>query len=121
MAFKIAARTAFKQAFANAKPILLEPIMKLEVRIPDAYMGDIMGDLNKKRGRISGMEPTGDGYQVVKATAPLAELSRYAIDVRSITQGRGEFSVEFDHYEEMPAIVAKPIIDAAAAERAGDE
>lgn len=115
MAFKISARNAFKQAFTNARPILLEPIMKLEVRIPDSYMGDIMGDLNKKRGRIAGMEPTGDGYQVVKATAPLAELHRYAIDLRSMTQGRGEFSVEFDHYEEVPAIVAKPIIDAAQA------
>lgn len=115
MAFKIAARTAFKTAFMNARPILLEPIMRLEVRIPDHYMGDIMGDLNKKRGRISGMEPTGDGYQVVKATAPLAELHHYAIDLRSMTQGRGEFSVEFDHYDEVPAIVAKPIIDAAQA------
>jgi elongation factor G len=117
MAFKIAARTAFRNAFANAKPILLEPIMKVEVRVPDQYMGDIMGDMNKKRGRISGMEPTGDGYQVVKATAPLAELHRYAIDVRSMTQGRGEFTIEFDRYEEVPAIVAKPIIDAAAANR----
>ncbi|HEY3363774.1 MAG TPA: elongation factor G [Symbiobacteriaceae bacterium] len=117
MAFKIAARTAFKNAFVNAKPILLEPIMKLEVRVPDSYMGDIMGDLNKKRGRISGMEPTGDGYQVVKAMAPMAELHRYAIDVRSMTQGRGEFAMDFDHYEEVPAIVAKPLIDAAAAAR----
>lgn len=115
MAFKIAARTSFKTAFMNARPILLEPIMRLEVRVPDHYMGDIMGDLNKKRGRIAGMEPTGDGYQVVKATAPLAELARYAIDLRSMTQGRGEFSMEFDHYDEVPAVVAKPIIDAAQA------
>jgi len=114
MAFKIAARTAFRSAFMNAKPILLEPIMRVEVRVPDSYMGDIMGDLNKKRGRIAGMEPTSDGHQVVKATAPLAELHRYAIDLRSITQGRGDFSMDFDHYEEVPAIVAKPIIDAAS-------
>lgn len=113
MAFKIAARNAFKTAFMNAKPILLEPICRVAVRVPDSYMGDIMGDLNKKRGRIAGMEPTGDGYQVVKATVPLVELHRYAIDVRSITQGRGEFSMEFDHYEEVPAAVAKPIIEAA--------
>lgn len=117
MAFKIAARQAFRTAFANAKPILLEPIMKVEVRVPDHYMGDIMGDLNKKRGRIAGMEPTGDGHQVVKASVPLAEMHRYAIDLRSMTQGRGEFAFEFDHYEEVPAIVAKPIIDAAAASR----
>ncbi|MGE5673515.1 MAG: elongation factor G [Mycobacterium leprae] len=117
MAFKIAARNAFKTAFMNAKPILLEPIMRIEVRVPDSYMGDIMGDMNKKRGRIAGMEPTGDGYQVIKAMAPLAELHRYAIDIRSMTQGRGEFSMDFDHLEEVPAAVAKPIIDAAAASR----
>jgi elongation factor G len=117
MAFKIAARSAFRQAVMNARPILLEPIMRLDVRIPDSYMGDIMGDLNKKRGRISGMEPIGDGYQVVRAMAPLSELHRYAIDIRSITQGRGDFTMEFDHYEEVPALVAKPIIDAAVANR----
>ncbi|HYF93146.1 MAG TPA: elongation factor G [Symbiobacteriaceae bacterium] len=117
MAFKIAARTAFRTAFSNAKPVLLEPIMKIEVRVPDQYMGDIMGDLNKKRGRIAGMEPTGDGHQVVKGTVPLSEMARYAIDLRSMTQGRGEFSFEFDRYEEVPAIVAKPIIEAAAAAR----
>jgi len=117
MAFKIAARTAFRTAFGNAKPILLEPIMKIEVRVPDQYMGDIMGDLNKKRGRIAGMEPTGDGHQVVKGTVPLSEMRRYAIDLRSMTQGRGEFTFEFERYEEVPAIVAKPIIDAAAASR----
>jgi elongation factor G len=117
MAFKIAARNAFRTAFLNAKPILMEPILRVEVTVPDHYMGDIMGDLNKKRGRIAGMEPTGTGYQVVKAMAPLAEMHRYAIDLRSMTQGRGEFSMDFDHYEEVPAIVAKPIIDAAAANR----
>lgn len=117
MAFKIAARTAFRTAFQNAKPILLEPIMRLAVRVPDHYMGDIMSDLNKKRGRIAGMEPTDDGHQLIKASVPLAELHRYAIDLRSITQGRGEFSTDFDHYEEVPAQVAKPIIDAAAANR----
>jgi len=117
MAFKIAARNAFKAAFMNAKPILLEPIMRIEVRVPEQFMGDIMGDMNKKRGRIAGMEPTEDGFQVIKATAPLSELRRYAIDLRSMTQGRGEFSLEFDHYEEVPGLVAKPIIDAYAAHR----
>ena len=115
MAFKIAARTAFKQAFLAARPILLEPILRVEVRIPDPYMGDIIGDLNKKRGKILGMEPTGDGHQIVKGLAPLSEMHRYAIDLRSMTQGRGEFAMDFDHYEEVPALVAKPIIDAAAA------
>jgi elongation factor G len=117
MAFKIAARNAFRTAFMNARPALLEPVMKVEVRVPDAYMGDIMGDLNKKRGRIAGMEPTGDGCQVVKASVPLAEMRRYAIDVRSMTQGRGEFAFAFDRYEEVPPAVAKPIIDAAAHNR----
>ncbi len=120
MAFKIAARNAFKTAFVNAKPILLEPIMRVEVRVPEQYMGDIMGDMNKKRGRIAGMEPTDDGHQVIKATAPLSELHRYAIDLRSMTQGRGQFSIEFDHYEEVPAVVAKPIVDAYAAHRKED-
>jgi len=121
MAFKIAARTAFRTAFSNAKPVLLEPIMKIEVRVPDDYMGDIMGDLNKKRGRVAGMEPIGEGYQVVRGTIPLAEMARYAIDLRSMTQGRGEFSFEFDRYEEVPAIVAKPIIEAAAANKKDEE
>jgi len=120
MAFKIAARTAFKQAFLAARPILLEPILRVEVRVPDHYMGDIMGDLNKKRGKILGMEPTGDGHQVVKGLAPLSEMQRYAIDLRSMTQGRGEFAMDFDHYEEVPAIVAKPIIDAATAAAKAD-
>ncbi len=117
MAFKIAARNAFRQAFMNARPVLLEPIMRLEVIVPESYMGDIMGDLNKKRGRIAGMEPTPDGKQIIKAMAPLAELHRYAIDLRSMTQGRGQFTMEFDHYEEAPAQVAKAVIEAAEAAR----
>jgi len=121
MAFKIAARNAFKTAFMNAKPILLEPVMRLQVEVPDSYMGDIMGDLNKKRGRILGMEPIGNGYQRINATAPLAELHKYAIDLRSMTQGRGQFTMEFDHYEEVPAPVAKPIIEAAAVNRKDDD
>ncbi|HEY8347992.1 MAG TPA: elongation factor G [Symbiobacteriaceae bacterium] len=120
MAFKIAARNAFKQAFNNAKPILLEPIMRVRVIVPESYMGDIMGDLNKKRGRILGMEPTEDGRQQINALVPLAEMHRFAIDLRSMTQGRGEFSYEMDHYEEVPAAVAKPIIEAAAARRQGE-
>ncbi len=109
MAFKIAASMAFKKAFAEAQPILLEPIMNVEVTVPDAYMGDIIGDLNKKRGRIAGMDPQ-DGQQVIKAQVPQAELFRYATDLRSITQGRGSFTMTFDHYDEVPSHIAEQII-----------
>ncbi len=121
MAFKIAARNAFKQAFTNAKPVLLEPVMAVEVKVPESFMGDIMGDLNKKRGRIMGMEPTEDGQQVIKAMVPLAEMHRLAIDLRSMTQGRGEFRYEFDHYEECPAQVAQAVIEAAEQAKAEGE
>ncbi|MDI6871646.1 MAG: elongation factor G [Bacillota bacterium] len=116
MAFKIASSMAFKKGFQEAKPILLEPVMRVEVTVPDDYMGDIMGDLNKKRGKILGMEPV-DGVQVIKALVPLAEMFKYAIDLRSMTQGRGAFAMEFDHYEEVPAHLAEQIIAAAKKER----
>lgn len=109
MAFKIAASMAFKKGFVDAKPIILEPIFSVEVRTPDEYMGDVIGDLNKKRGKILGMEPDGK-YQIIKALAPQAELTKYAIDLRSMTQGRADFSVEFDHYEEVPAHQTQEII-----------
>jgi len=109
MAFKIAASMAFKKAFMQANPVLLEPIMNVEVRVPESFMGDVMGDLNKKRGRILGMEPAGN-IQVIRAQAPMAEMFRYAIDLRSMTQGRGNFIMEFDHYEEVPAQLAEQII-----------
>lgn len=109
MAFKIAASMGFKKGFAEAKPILLEPIFNIEVRTPEEYMGDVIGDLNKKRGKILGMERDGK-YQVVKALAPQAELTKYAIDLRSMTQGRADFIVNFDHYEEVPSHQAEAII-----------
>jgi elongation factor G len=109
MAFKIAASLAFKKGFADAKPILLEPIMVLEVRTPEEFMGDVMGDLNKKRGKILGMEQDGH-YEIVRALAPLAELFKYAIDLRSMTQGRADFTMSFDHYEEVPAMIADAVI-----------
>jgi elongation factor G len=109
MAFKIAASLGFKKGFMEAKPILLEPVMKMEVVVPEEDMGDIIGDLNKKRGKILGMERNGRS-QVVKALAPQSELAKYAIDLRSMTQGQGEFSMEFDHYEEVPAHQAEAII-----------
>ena len=116
MAFKIAASLAFKKGMEQAKPVLLEPIVIAEVTVPDAYMGDVIGDLNKKRGRILGMEPNGN-LQVVKAQVPMAEMFKYATDLRSMTQGRGTFAVEFDHYEEVPGNIAEAIIAAAKKEK----
>ncbi len=116
MAFKIAASMAFKKGFMDAKPILLEPIMQVTVTVPEEYMGDIIGDLNKKRGRIMGMDPE-NGYQVIKAQVPMSEMFKYAIDLRSITQGRGEFEMEFDHFEELPAGQAENVIAASKAKK----
>ena len=109
MAFKIAARSAFRNAMESSKPILLEPIQDLKISIPDQYMGDISGDLNQKRGRILGMD-VDNGLQVVKAEVPLVELSRYATELRSITQGNGSFEMEFARYDTVPVNVAKEII-----------
>lgn len=109
MAFKTAAKLAFKKGMEAAKPVLLEPIVNVEIEIPDSYMGDIIGDLNSKRGRVMGMEPVGK-KQVVKAQVPLAEMSRYTIDLKSITQGRGKFRMEMDHYEEVPSQDTEKII-----------
>lgn len=117
MAFKIAASLAFKKGMEEANPVLLEPIMKVEVLIPEEYMGDIMGDMNKRRGRILGMDPQPDGTQLVIAEAPQAELFEYAIDLRSMTQGRGSFTMEFVRYEEVPANIAEKIIEEAKAQK----
>ncbi len=110
MAFKLAANIAFKKGIEQAKPILLEPIMKLKIVVPDEYMGDIMGDINKKRGRILGMEPINNGKQIIYANAPQAETFKYAIDLRAMTQGRGYFEMELDKYEEVPIQIAQKII-----------
>ena len=118
IAFKIATHMAFKKGFMEARPVLLEPIMSVEVTIPDEYMGDIIGDMNKKRGRVMGMEGIGRGKQIVRAQAPQSELFRYATDLRSMTQGRGTFSMSFDHYEEVPGNIAEGII---ASYKAGDD
>ncbi|HHW07422.1 MAG TPA: elongation factor G [Clostridia bacterium] len=114
LAFKIAAGLAFRKAMEQAKPVLLEPILNVEVRVPEQFMGDIMGDLNVKRGRILGMERDGN-KQVIKALVPYAEMHRYAIDLKSMTQGRGSFTTEFYGYEEVPANIAEKIIEAAKA------
>ena len=109
MAFKIAASLALRNAAKKCDPVLLEPIMKVEVIIPDEYLGDIMGDLTSRRGRIEGMEARGNA-QVVRAMVPLAEMFGYATSLRSNTQGRGVFTMVFDHYEEVPKAIAEEII-----------
>lgn len=117
MAFKIAGSLAFKKGMEAAKPILLEPIVKVNITIPEDYMGDVMGDMNKRRGRILGMEQQEDGSQLVIAEAPHAEMFEYAIDLRSMTQARGSFTMEFVRYEEVPANIAEKIIAEAKAEK----
>lgn len=117
MAFKIAASLAFKKGMEAAKPILLEPIMKFEISIPEDYMGDVMGDMNKRRGRILGMEQQDDGTQKITAEAPHSEMFEYAIDLRAMTQARGSFTMEFVRYEEVPANIAEKIIVEAKAEK----
>ncbi|MCK4240278.1 MAG: elongation factor G [Candidatus Atribacteria bacterium] len=116
MAFKVAGSMAFKKGAAEANPVLLEPIMDVEVIVPKDYMGDIIGDLNSKRGKIMGMEESSTGKQGIKAKVPQAEIFKYAIDLRSITQGRGTFSVKFSHYEEVPANIIQEIIAQAKKE-----
>jgi elongation factor G len=118
MAFQIAGSLAIRKAAMEANPVLLEPILEVEVRVPDRNLGDIMSDLNAKRGRISGTEPDGS-WQVVRATVPEAEMQRFALDLRSLTQGRGSFTAKFSHHEELPAHIAKQLIDAFQKESAG--
>lgn len=121
MAFKIAASLAYKEGMKQASPVLLEPICHVEVYIPDDYMGDIIGDLNKRRGRVLGMNPQGGGIQQVVAEVPQAEMFRYATDLRSMTQGRGHYSMKFERYEEAPPNVAEKVIAEAARENADEE
>ncbi|MBC6695196.1 elongation factor G [Terrisporobacter mayombei] len=113
MAFKMAASLAFKKGMEEAKPILLEPIMKLIITIPEEYMGDVMGDINKRRGKILGMEPDNKGKQIIYAEAPQSETFKYAIDLRSMTQGRGYFEMELEKYNEVPQQLASKIIEEA--------
>ncbi len=111
MSFKLATRLSFKKGIMDANPVLLEPVMDVEVTVPERFMGDVMGDFNSRRGRIMGMEAHGK-LQVVKAQAPLAEMFRYAIILRSMTSGEGSFSMEYSHYEEVPGDIAKKVIAA---------
>ena len=110
MAFKMAAGLAFKKGMEEAQPILLEPIMKLVITVPEEYMGDVMGDINKRRGKILGIEPDDKGRQVIYAEAPQSETFKYAIDLRSMTQGRGFFEMVLEKYSEVPQQLASKII-----------
>ena len=114
MAFKIAGSMAFKEAMQRAKPKLLEPVMAVEVVTPEDYLGDVIGDLNSRRGRVEGLEPRGNA-QAVRARVPLATMFGYATDLRSMTQGRATFTMQFDRYEDAPQSVAGEIVSAAQA------
>jgi elongation factor G len=112
LSFKIASSMALKKGVLESKPALLEPIMSIEVRVPEEYMGDVNRDLNTRRGRLLGMDSLEDGTQVVSAHVPQAELFTYATELRSLTHGRGTFTATLDHYEEVPQHVAEKVIEA---------
>jgi elongation factor G len=116
MAFKIAGSLAFKKAVESANPVLLEPIMKVTITTPDEFMGDIMGDLNGRRGRVMGMDTAGKN-QVINAEVPMAEFLTYAPDLRSMTGGRGIYTMEFSRYDEVPAQLAEKVIEAVKKEK----
>ena len=120
LAFKLAARKAFKAAMQQAKPALLEPIMNVEIQAPVEYAGDLMGDLNGRRGRIPGMDTKGS-TQIIRAQVPMAEMLNYQNDLTSMTQGRASFTMEFDHYDYVPQLQADKIIAAAKAAKTGEE
>ena len=110
-AFKIAGSMAFKEAMKRAKPKLLEPVMAVEVVTPEEYLGDVMGNLNSRRGRIEEIEPRWATRQSIKAIVPLSEMFGYATDLRSMTQGRATFTMQFDRYEDVPQSIAAEIVD----------
>ena len=115
IAFKTAAQLAYKAAMPEANPVLLEPVGELKVTVPDSYMGDVIGDLNKRRGRVMGMNPTGDGDQIIEAEVPMAEMTSYAIDLRAMTQSRGSYTFHFVRYQDCPpAAQEKAIAEAKA-------
>jgi elongation factor G len=121
LSFKIAASMALKEGIQQAKPVLLEPIMAVEVRVPEEYMGDVNRDLNTRRGRVMGLDSGGDGTQVVSAHVPQSELFSYATELRSLTHGRGTFTAALDHYEEVPSHIAEKVIDTHKKEAAAGE
>jgi elongation factor G len=114
--FKIAGAGALKKGLSQGQPVLLEPIVNIKVTIPEEYTGDIIGDLNTKRARVQGMNP-GGGVNIIEAQVPLAEVLRYGIDLKSITQGRGSYKSEFSHYEEVPAHITQKVIAEKQAEK----
>jgi elongation factor G len=118
IAFQIAGSMAMRRAMQEAHPVLLEPIMNVHVVVPERLMGDVIGILNTKRGRVGGMNPMGDGRTEVSAQVPLAEMYSFPIDLRAATQGRGRYSMELSHYEEVPANIAQPLIEAHSKEHA---
>jgi elongation factor G len=120
-AFRIAGSLAFQEAAMKAAPVVLEPILEVEVDVPEAFTGDVMGDLNGRRGRIAGIESLGNGRQCIRATVPMSEMTRYALELRSITRGRGRFRTRFSHYEEAPHTVAQPLIEKHKRERESQE
>ena len=119
MSFKMAGSLGFKEAAAKARPVLLEPISELVITVPEAYQGDVMGDLNSKRGRIQGTAAVGNGEQEISALVPTSEVIRYAIDLRSLTGGRGRFTATHSHYDPAPPNLAEKIVAAAAADKEG--
>jgi elongation factor G len=116
LSFKTAGRIAFKKAMEQAKPTLLEPIMKVEIEVPDEFAGSIMGDLNGRRGRIQGMDNKA-GKTIIKAEVPMSEMLTYGVDLTSMTQGRGSFNMEMDHYDFVPALQQEKIIEKYKKER----
>jgi elongation factor G len=120
MAFKVAASQALKRAFTDANPTLLEPILEVEVVVPDEYMGDVMGQITAKRGHVLGMDSS-NGMQLLRAQVPQAEMFHYATELRSITQGRGRFSWKLDHYAEVPHNVADKVIAERSKVAAGEK
>ena len=113
MAFKVAGSMAFKEASKRAKPVLLEPVMAVEVVTPEEYMGDVIGNINSRRGQIEGMEPRGNA-QVIRAKVPLAEMFGYATDVRTMSQGRATYTMQFLHYAEVPHSIAEKLTESQA-------
>ena len=118
IAFKIAGSLALKEAAKRAKPVLLEPIMAVEVVTPEEFIGNVIGDLSRRRGRVEGQEPRGNAI-VVKASVPLAAMFGYATDLRSSTQGRANYTMQFDRYEEVPASIAEEIVEHRTGEPVG--
>ena len=121
VAFVSAAKLAFKTAMKDAKPVLLEPVYSMNIYVPERYMGDIMGDMNKRRGRVLGMNPMENNMQEIVAEAPYSEIFKYAVDLRSMTQARGSFKMDFVRYEEVPESIAKKIVDEAKKNMSDDE